>query len=174
MKQFLTVLFVAFLCLPASSSYAKPKNRLSKITEGCKVTINYAVVADDVLVETSNDRGPMVFTVGEGTVLPGLEKAVIGMRMGEVKSFVLEPEDAYGKRTEPIRELPLSMLPPGVKPEKRMVLMLDDEEAGRKKFITIVEVKEHSVVVDFNHPLAGKELVFEVEVVDFDDPVSGR
>ncbi len=64
-------------------------------------------------------------------------------------------------------ELPLSSLPPDIVPEKRMILFLDDE-SGKKRFVTIVEVKEKSVVVDLNHPLAGKELLFEVEVLDIE------
>ncbi len=170
MKRIFTVLLFFALgttCFTPLHSFAQSKYPLRKAKVGSKVTIEYAVVVEDAMVESSKQNGPLTFTIGKGEVVAGLEEAVTGMRIGEIKSFAVPPEKGYGQATEPVVELPLSSLPPDIVPEKRMILFLDDE-SGKKRFVTIVEVKEKSVVVDLNHPLAGKELLFEVEVLDIE------
>jgi FKBP-type peptidyl-prolyl cis-trans isomerase 2 len=153
------------LVSPVSLFSEEDKKEARKVAVGDTVTLAYVMKVRNVIVESSELNGPLEFTVGKGEVIPGLEKYVTGMSRGEFRSFTVSPENAYGARTEPEKVIPKNQLPPGVLPEEKMILVSTDEQ-GEKRYITIKEVRDSTVVVDFNHPLAGRELYFEVEVLD--------
>jgi len=165
LKRIVVPVVLTLICLCSSPSLAGKQKAPVTVREGSTVTIDYAIVVGDVVVESSERSGPLVFTVGRHEVIEGLEKAVIGMKVGEYKAFKVPPEEGYGRPTEPVQEIPLGNLPPGVVPEKNLVLILEDA-TGHKRFVTIVEVRDKTVVVDLNHPLAGKELDCQVKVIE--------
>jgi FKBP-type peptidyl-prolyl cis-trans isomerase 2 len=102
-------------------------------------------------------------------VIPGFEKAIMGMKTGEKKSFQVSPEEGYGpKDPEAMQEVSRDRLAPDIKPAVGMKLYATGQ-GGQVITATIVEVKEDAVVLDFNHPLAGKTLNFDVEIVEIGD-----
>ncbi len=138
-----------------------------KIEEGKTVVIHYdGKLEDGTLFDSSRNRGePLEFVYGEGSIIPGLEKELKGMEKGDKKEIFVNADDAYGqKNPEAIQKVPRSQLPQDINPEVGMQLIAQTETSQIP--VTITEVTEEYVVVDFNHPLAGKNLIFDVEIVD--------
>jgi FKBP-type peptidyl-prolyl cis-trans isomerase SlpA len=116
--------------------------------------------------DSSVDREPLEFTLGQGQIIPGFEKELIDMKVNEKKTFEISSDNAYGDvRKELIQEVPKDNLPPDIKPEVGMGLVSKTPE-GQEMRLTVQEVKDDSIVVDANHPLAGKDLVFDIEVLE--------
>jgi FKBP-type peptidyl-prolyl cis-trans isomerase 2 len=135
------------------------------VAQGKTVTVNYTLKVDGKVVDSSKGKQPIQFTVGKQQMIPGFEKALMGMKIGEKKSFNVSPEEAYGKvNPKAIQSIPKSKLPADIKPAPGMVLQARDK-SGRGGPVKIVEVRKDTVVIDFNHPLAGKTLNFDVEIV---------
>lgn len=135
------------------------------IAEGKKVKMEYTLTVEDKVVDTSEGREPLEFTQGQGMLIPGLEKELEGMKAGEAKSVTVAAAEGYGDVVaEAVRDVPTAQLPPEMKPELGMQLGMQTPD-GRQIPGTITEIKDDVVVVDFNHPLAGKELNFDVEIV---------
>jgi FKBP-type peptidyl-prolyl cis-trans isomerase 2 len=134
------------------------------IKEGSKVKLHYTgKLEDDNVFDTSKDREPLEFTVGEGQLIPGFEKGVIGMNVGDTKTIEINPEEAYGPvREELINEVPKENLPEGV--EVGHMLQAQTEQGPVN--VKVVELNETTGKVDANHPLAGKKLIFDLEVVE--------
>jgi FKBP-type peptidyl-prolyl cis-trans isomerase SlyD len=142
------------------------EKKSSQVEKDLVVTIEYKLTVDDEVIDSSEDEGPLAYLHGYDNILPGLEDELMGMKVGESKMLALAPEDAYGEydeeafmdvaRDEFTDEVPLE---PGVE------LHLTDVD-GDEAYATIVEVGDETVTLDFNHPLAGKQLNFEVKVVD--------
>ena len=136
-----------------------------RVTKGRKVSVHYRGTLDDGQeFDSSEGREPLEVVAGEGELIPGFEKAILGMESGQRKKVTLEPKDAYGPYDdELVIEGPRSAFPEG---ELKVgasytVHLRDGEEAvGR-----VVRVDKDSVALDFNHPLAGKRLTFELHVL---------
>ena len=143
----------------------RTKEDIMAVEKGKKVTFHYTLSVNDEVIQTSEDQQPMNYTHGSGQILPSLAAEMEGMNEGEEKSILLSAEDAYGK-VDPhaFKELPKSSLPEGLKPQKEMMLQVKTPE-GRAIPVRVSEVKEESIVIDMNHPLAGKDLKFDVRVV---------
>lgn len=142
------------------------------VKKGDKVKVEYTGKLDDGSVFDSSKHGdhshPLEFEVGSGMVIKGFDEAVIGMKEGEEKEFSVEPEEAYGERNpELIKKVPREHLPDDQEPEVGMNLMIETPE-GQKFPSKIVEMDEENLTVDLNHPLAGKNLNFEIKVVDIE------
>ena len=111
--------------------------------------------------DSSRDGDPLTFLVGHGGMIPGFERELMGATIGDQRSFTLEPEDAYGMPSEDmVQEVPREMFPEEMPIDLGMMLMSD---AGPFR---IVAITENAVRCDFNNPMAGKTLHFEVEVMD--------
>jgi FKBP-type peptidyl-prolyl cis-trans isomerase 2 len=107
---------------------------------------------------------PLTFVVGEKQVIPGFEKAVMGMNIDEEKEFEIMPEDAYGMPDERLyQEVPRNALPSEPQPEVGMTLIMQTQQGNIP--VMISEVKEDSVMLNLNHPLAGKKLIFKIKVL---------
>ena len=107
---------------------------------------------------------PLTFVVGEGNVIPGFEKAVLGMNVDEEKEFEVEPEDAYGMPDERLyQEVPRNVLPSEPEPEIGMTFVMQTPQGNIP--VMISEVKTDSVILNLNHPLAGKKLIFKIKVL---------
>ena len=118
--------------------------------------------------DSSAGREPLEFEVGAGMMIKGFDEAVIGMQIGDKKTVTLAPSEAYGEiRQEMIIEFSKENFPAQIAPEIGMQLMMNNG-AGHQIPVTITEILTDVVVLDANHQLAGKELVFDIEMVDID------
>ena len=141
------------------------KEEIMTIEKGKKVTFHYTLTVDDEVIQSSEGQEPMSYTHGSGQIIPGLASEMEGMKEGEIKSIMVAAEDAYGKQDPgAFKELPKASLPEGLNPEKEMMLQLHTSE-GHTIPVRVSEVKENSIVIDMNHPLAGKDLKFDVKVL---------
>ncbi len=140
---------------------------MAKAKEGDVVRIHYTgKLEDGTVFDTSEGREPLVFTIGEEKVIPGFERAVVGMEPGEQKTAELSPEQAYGPhREDMVQEMPSDKVPDEVDPKVGQQLQLRLQN-GRTIPVVITDISDGAVTVDANHPLAGKPLVFDIELVD--------
>jgi len=135
--------------------------------EGDVVRVHYTGrLTDGTQFDSSEGRDPLEFTVGAGQMIKGFDSGVLGMSVGEKKTLQIPPHEAYGERDdEAIIEFPSSNIPEDMKLESGMQLTLRNQ-FGQPIPVVVLEVKEDVVVMDANHMLAGKELVFDVELVE--------
>lgn len=116
--------------------------------------------------DSSEGRNPLEFTIGAGQMIAGFDQAIPGMTVGEKKTIIIAPENAYGeKNEEAIIEFPKENIPADMKLEPGMKLHLRNE-AGQPVPVIVTEVKDDIVILDANHELAGKELIFDIELVE--------
>ena len=134
---------------------------------GDTVKVHYTCTLEDGTVfDSSLNKEPLEFTLGTGTVIPGFDAAVTGMQVGESKKVAVPSEQAYGQRDESkFMEINRSELPPEVKPEAGQVLQMRQAD-GSTTMITVSQVNDDSITLDTNHPLAGKNLTFQIELVE--------
>lgn len=140
---------------------------MSQVKEKDTVVVHYTgKLSTGEVFDSSKDRTPMEFTVGEGQLIPGFEKAVVGMAVEESKTFDIPSDEAYGAVREDLYyEVPKSNFPEDITPEAGMQLNMGTGD-GRQVPVTVTNVGEESVNLDANHPLAGKDLTFEIQVVE--------
>ena len=139
-----------------------------KIHANCRVTMKYALrLEDGEEVESSSLDEPLEFVTGRDEVIPCLEKGIMGMESGELRSFAVGPEDAFGLRDpEAVRVVNRAELEDhGDELEEGMIFRIRDED-GNTMVITVASLDEEEVVFDLNHPLAGAPLRFEVEILE--------
>ena len=140
---------------------------MSQATSGDKVKIHYTgTLEDGTQFDSSEGRDPLEFQLGSGEVIPGFDKAVDGMAVGESKSVTVLPEDAYGPHNEQaVQEVPRSALPDDLVPVEGMTLQAQNQ--GQQPVqMSVTAVGEESITVDANHPLAGQALNFEISLVE--------
>ena len=140
---------------------------MSPAKSGDTVKIHYTGTLDDgTEFDSSAGRDPLEFQLGSGQVIPGFDKAVDSMTVGESKTVRIEAEDAYGHRTDQlIGTVPRTMLPEDLTPEVGMALQSQSED-GQVMMVTVVEVSAESITIDGNHPLAGQALSFVIELIE--------
>jgi peptidylprolyl isomerase len=133
--------------------------------DGSCVTISYVGTLDNGRILLSSDeQGPLTFTIGSGQLFPALERAVIGMRRGEAKDVVLAPEEVYGPRlTENIIQVDRQAFPAGKEINAGQKLRIDFS-GGASRVMLVVDVNDSAVTLDGNHPLAGCELTFALRL----------
>ncbi len=150
-----------FLSLTATLwAAAKPA-----IQDGKEVTLAYQLSVKGELLEVADAKTPFIYTHGKHEIVPGLEKNLTGLRVGDRKTIRVPAQEAYGLvDPKALQEIEKEKLPAAV-PAKVGTLLEARNPQGEGMFVKIVEVKEKTVVVDFNHPLAGKELEFQIEVL---------
>jgi FKBP-type peptidyl-prolyl cis-trans isomerase 2 len=138
---------------------------MEQIKNGDSVSVNYTGrLEDGTIFDTSLQEGrtPLNATLGQGQLIPGFESGLIGMLVGEKKTIEIEPQDAYGEiNPQMVSEVGLNQVPEGVKEGD----MLQGQNQYGPVQVVVKEVKESTVVLDMNHPLAGKKLIFDLEVV---------
>ncbi|MBU2947849.1 FKBP-type peptidyl-prolyl cis-trans isomerase [Zobellia uliginosa] len=141
---------------------------MSQVKENDKVKVHYTgKLATGEVFDSSVERGePIEFTMGQGQLIPGFEKGLIDMKINEKKTVNIPKEEAYGEpKTELIQEVPKSQLPQDIEPKVGMGLV-SQTQSGQEINLLVTDVKEETIVVDGNHPLAGKDLIFDLEVVE--------
>jgi len=135
---------------------------------GKKVTLDYTLTVDNKEVETSVGKAPLTYVVGSRNIIPGLEAQLNGMHMNEEKVINVAPKDAYGDvDPKAFKEFPKTALPKGMDPKVGMVLQANAPD-GSKFPAVITELKDDKVVLNFNHPLAGKNLTFKVKILNIE------
>jgi len=140
---------------------------MEQVKDGDVVKVHYTgKLTNGEQFDSSIGREPLEFTVGAGQMIKGFDAAMPGMKVGEKKTINILPEDAYGVKDEQaIIEFPKENIPKDMKPEVGMQLQLHNEN-GQPFPVTIAEIKDEIIVLDANHSLAGKELVFDIELVE--------
>jgi FKBP-type peptidyl-prolyl cis-trans isomerase 2 len=135
-----------------------------KIENGKKVEVHYTGKhVDGEVFDTSEGREPLSFTIGEGMMIKGFEEGLMGMETGEKKTVEIEPSEAYGEAREDLfTEVEKAKLPEDVSEGQMLQAMTEQGPIN----VTVTELKEDVAVLDMNHPLAGKKLVFDLEVVE--------
>lgn len=139
---------------------------MEQVKTGDTVKVHYhGRLTDGTTFDTSEGRGPLEFTVGDQQVIKGFDDGVLGMSIGEKKTIHISAEDAYGSASEDkLIAFPRAQFPPDMNPEVGMQLSLRSQD-GQDFPVVVSEIREDVVVLDANHPLAGRDLVFDVEVV---------
>ena len=157
-------LMLALIFIPGVN-IIKAEGGAAVVESGKKVKFNYTLTVDGKILDSSQGKEPMEYTHGQNEIIPGLEKQLAGLKIGDKKNFKLSSGEAYGPADPAaIKEMALSAFPKDFVPViGKMVQLIDP--AGRKVPATIKEIKKDSVMLDLNHPLAGKDLYFDVEVV---------
>jgi peptidylprolyl isomerase len=140
---------------------------MGKAKNGDKIRIHYTGKLEDGNVfDNSKERQPLEFIVGDGEVMPGIEKGVIGMEPGDTKTIEIPPEEAFGpKRKELLIEVPKSELPNQITPTLGQRLKMHDPDGDHIELI-ITDINEETITLDANHPLAGHTLFFDLELVE--------
>lgn len=139
---------------------------MSQAKSGDTVKIHYTgTLADGTQFDSSAGRDPLEFALGSGQVIPGFDQAVDGMAVGESKSITIAPDEAYGQRHDQlVQDVPKSALPDDMQPEVGMQLQSESPD-GQVIQLVITAVADETITVDGNHPLAGHELKFDIELV---------
>jgi peptidylprolyl isomerase len=141
---------------------------MKKVQNGNTISVNYTGKFEDGTVfDTSLTEGrePITVSIGSKQVIPGFEDGLIDMMVGEKKTVEIEPEMAYGPyRPEMIFDVPKEQFPEGVQPND----VLNAQSQMGPVNVTVLEVGETTIKIDANHPLAGKKLIFDLEVITID------
>ena len=140
---------------------------MAEATKGDSVKIHYTGrLEDGTVFDSSRDRDPLEFTLGAGMVIPGFDEAVEGMAVGDEKTAEIPADQAYGPRRDDLM-IPVSpeQFPDDLDPEVGQQLQMQTGE-GQTFVASVAEVGDEAVVLDANHPLAGKDLTFEIELVE--------
>ena len=140
---------------------------MSKAETGNTVKVHYTGrLDDDTQFDSSAGRDPLEFTLGTGKVIPGFEKAVTGMGIGDTKTVTIPAEQAYGPHhAELVLVVERGQMPPHINPEVGQQLEIHQQD-GQAVGVVITEVTDEKVSLDANHPLAGQDLIFDLELVE--------
>ncbi len=138
-----------------------------KVADDVVVSLNYTLRLDnDEIVDSSTGRDPLTFMQGRGQIVPGLEQALYGMTVGDEKDVEVAPADGYGVRNpDATQTIPRDVFPADVDLEPGMGFRMQDQQ-GRTIVAFVDEVRDDEVALDFNHPLAGETLHFQVQITN--------
>jgi FKBP-type peptidyl-prolyl cis-trans isomerase SlyD len=135
------------------------------VEKGLVVSMEYTLTVDGEELDSSKDAGPLEFLAGYDNIVPGLEREMIGMKIGESKDVLVLPADGYGEfDEEAFMEVPRSEFPVDMELEMGLELNVSDED-GQHQMAFVESFNNETVKLDFNHPLAGAELQFNVKVI---------
>lgn len=140
---------------------------MSTAKQGDTVHVHYkGSLEDGQIFDTSEGRDPLSFTIGGGQVIPGFEEAVVGMSLNEKKNVTIPVDKAYGPRNEElVLTIPKEQVPPDINPEVGQKLQMQGPN-NQPVIVEVTEVVEEHIKLDANPPLAGKDLVFDIELVE--------
>jgi len=142
------------------------------VQSGLVVSMEYTLTVDGEVLDSSKDAGPLQFLAGYDNIVPGLEREMVGMKIGESKDVLVLPADGYGEfDEESFMEVPRSEFPEDLEIELGMELGVTDEDDNHQMAF-VESFDDETVRLDFNHPLAGAELQFNVKVVGLREPTS--
>lgn len=138
-----------------------------QVTKGDLVQVHYTgKLSDGEEFDSSRGEAPLKVEIGAGQLIQGFEDGLMGMSIGESKTVIIPPDQAYGLRHEEmVRAVTLDQLPDGLEVQEGMVLESSDQQ-GHRVELRVTEIDGDKVVLDMNHPLAGETLTFDIEVVE--------
>lgn len=141
------------------------------VEKGKVVAVHYTgKLTDGEMFDSSEGKDPLRFQVGSGQIIPGFESAIMGKNIGDKVTININPEEAYGQvREDLIVKVNKEQMPGEVEVGQSLQAQADNGQAVN---VVVKEINEDNVVVDGNHPLAGKELVFDIEVVEIEEPAN--
>ena len=153
--------------LPCGTYYKFKTSNMQKVKSGDKVKVHYhGKLTSGETFDSSAGREPLEFEVGSGMVIKGFDEGVTGMSVGEKRTINISYNDAYGSRNaEMVIEMPKDRFPKDMQLEIGMPLMMSDG-SGQNFEVVVIQIKESAVVLDANHPLAGQDLIFDIELVE--------
>ncbi len=139
---------------------------MSEAKQGDTVHVHYTGrLADGTTFDSSKDRDPLELTLGQGAVIPGFEKAIEGMTVGDQKTAKIPVDEAYGpRRDELVMDVPRTQLPDGMDPKPGEQLRMQTPD-GQAVPVVVADTSDEAVKIDANHPLAGKDLTFDLLLV---------
>ena len=141
-------------------------NTPESIEDDVVVQIEYVLTVDGQVVDNTDEREPLEYLQGHQNIIPGLEKALYGMKTGESKNVVVAPTDGYGEfDPEGIVDVPRREFPDTIPMQIGTELQVRDQNDS-VQYAIIKEIGDETVKLDFNHPLAGHTVIFEVEILD--------
>src|SRR5512145_1807457 len=136
------------------------------------VSMEYTLHVDKEEIDSSKGQDPLQFLVGHGNIISGLEREMMGMKVGESKDVVIQPADAYGEfDEEAFMDVPRGAFPTDIPIQEGVELTVRDD-AGQSRYARVDAIEGENVTLNFNHPLAGDELHFNVKVVGLREPTS--
>ncbi len=140
---------------------------MSKVKANDTVKVHYTgKLQNGEIFDSTESRGPLKVTLGQGSLIPGFENGLLDMGVNEKKTITIPKEEAYGEvREELFQAIQNTDIPEEIKPEVGMGLVARGQD-GSERQLRVTEVKEDHIVVDANHPLAGHDLTFELQVVE--------
>ena len=140
---------------------------MRQVKSGDTIKVHYhGKLTDGTTFDSSAGREPLEFEVGAGMMIPGFDSGVLGMEVGEKKTINIPAVEAYGDVQDDLfMEFPVDRFPPDMKPEVGMALNMSNGQ-GQQFPVVIAEVKEEVVILDGNHPLAGQDLIFDIELMN--------
>ena len=140
---------------------------MTQAKSGDTVKVHYTgTLSDNTEFDSSQGGEPLSFTIGQNMVIPGFENGVVGMKVGESKKVMIPADQAYGPyNNELVAAVPRSQVPPELDVSVGMVLQVRSTEGGLARAI-VRDVSENEITLDLNHPLAGQDLTFEIELVE--------
>lgn len=145
---------------------------IDTVKDGLVVSMEYKLTVDGEVLDSSEEAGPLQFLVGYGNIIPGLEREMIGMKIGDSKEVTVQPEDGYGEFDEDaFMDVSRSEFPGDMELEEGLELHVTDDD-GNHQAAYVAEFDDKTVKLDFNHPLAGAELHFDVKVVALREPTA--
>jgi FKBP-type peptidyl-prolyl cis-trans isomerase SlyD len=146
------------------------KQNPQQVADDVVVSMDYTLTVDGEFVDKSDAGKPFEFLQGHNNIIPGLEAQIDGMKVGESRQVTVEAKDGYGEFDQAqVMDVPLSEFPENMEPEPGMELMLKDHD-GHTLYARVVSVGKARAKLDFNHPLAGKQLTFDVTIVGLRQP----
>jgi peptidylprolyl isomerase len=145
----------------------RKEHHMAQAQNGDTVKVHYTgKLSDDTVFDSSESRDPLEFTIGSGQIIPGFEQAVIGMQPGESKTATIPADQAYGPYQEDLLiEVERSQFPADVTPEVGQQFQIRQAD-GQATVVTVADVSGPQVTLDANHPLAGQDLTFDIELVE--------
>jgi FKBP-type peptidyl-prolyl cis-trans isomerase SlyD len=165
-ELFSVYLFFSLLAAAGSALAAEKAKDERIVKDGLLISLDYTLKSPEgKVLETSKGREPLRYIHGQKMMVPGLEKELTGMKVGGEKHVTVKPEDGYGKvNPKAVKEIPKEKIPPNAL--KVGAMLAAREPDGSMVPMTVKQIKEKTVVMDMNHPMAGKTLVFDVKIVD--------
>ena len=143
---------------------------MDTVAKDLVVVIDYSLHVDGELVDSSDEQEPLQYLQGHNNLIAGLEREMLGMKIGESKKVVVNPEEGYGEfDPEDFLEVPQNQFPENIPVEVGIELQVEDED-GNPTYARIDKVENNVVTLNFNHPLAGKELHFTVKILAIREP----
>lgn len=145
---------------------------IDSVQKDVVVAMEYSLQVDGEEIDSSKGQDPLQFLVGHGNIISGLEREMIGMKVGESKDVVIQPADGYGEYDdEAYMDVPRAEFPQDMPVEEGLELSVRDDQ-GQSRYARIDGIEGDTVTLNFNHPLAGDELHFNVKIVELREPTS--